>query len=313
MEANLESVQFVEALKHSRDGLHKSASEKATGILRKAVKHEAIFRNILTPVTKTSAELFPDQEHDFGFCREYMETVTHPAMSVPYGDTPISNLYYAKTFDVVFSPIITPENRKSEFELEHLAAQGVDIHKMVVEDQARSIYMQEDLGAFSTIYDACGPVGGVGISGLPQHFELTGGIRRETYPQVLQVLKRNNLNNGTVVMNNITASAFLAWGRDEWGGDTAQELAHEGLSGLQEKKLFGTRHLFTSNREVVPDGRIVLFAPANYLGRFYINKEMTLSVEKRRNYVTSWADEVIGMTLANVYAFAIVDVEIPTL
>jgi hypothetical protein len=64
------------------------------------------------------------------------------------------------------------------------------------------------------------------------------------------------LNNGVVLMNRRTAKRFLTWDRNEIGGDLAQTPVTEGLSGLQESKVFGVKMLFTVKINLGADGMV---------------------------------------------------------
>jgi hypothetical protein len=67
-------------------------------------------------------------------------------------------------------------------------------------------------------------------------------------------LKDFYLNNGVMLMDRRTAKRLLTSDRNEIGGDLAQTLVTESLSGLKGSKLFGVKMVFTMKINLVADG-----------------------------------------------------------
>ena len=109
-------------------------------------------------------------------------------------------------------------------------------------------------------------------------------------------------------MNRKTAKTFLTFDRSEVGGDLSQTLFTDGLSGLQEAKIFGVKHLFTIKRDIVPDNTIYLFAEPEYLGRFYTLQDPTMYVEKKKDILRFSARETLSVTFANLVGCGRIDI-----
>jgi hypothetical protein len=118
--------------------------------------------------------------------------------------------------------------------------------------------------------------------------------------KVLSLLEDQNLNNGVILMNRKTAKNFLTFNRSEIGGDLSQSLFTDGLSALQEAKIFGVKHLFTIKKDIIPDDVIYVFAEPEYLGRFYTLQEPTMYVEKKKDVLRFSARETLSVTFANL-------------
>lgn len=297
--------EFLVNLVESDDGHHKSASAASTDIIRKNIKEESILRRYHPLVMCDQSDLIPDLDSDEPLKREWMETDSLGAVSVPFGQNPEVEFFYQKKFDIKFNPLQSPQWEKNVFEL--MTCKGVDYSKLIIDNGLRYFHQLEDSIWLNTIYQIVGSVGGNGISGYPQHFAIPGGITRDSYKEVLNGLEDFSLNNGTVIMNRRTAKAFLGWGRDELGGDLSERLARKGLAGMEDNELFGVRHLFTIKRDLVPDGRVIVLADPNYFMRFYGLQDITMHVKKENYMVSSKAMEVIGMAFANVFGAVVYD------
>ncbi len=95
---------------------------------------------------------------------------------------------------------------------------------MITDNSLKDVQTEED-GKFIGMVDTIvGSTAGVGASGVQQNFNISGGITRDTYPELLNKLEDQNLNNGVVLMNRRTAKEFLKFDRSEIGGDLAQDL-----------------------------------------------------------------------------------------
>jgi hypothetical protein len=255
---------------------------------------------------------------------EDMEPLSKGAKSIPFGDTADSEQYYGNKFACVFNPITTPEWTK---DINELRTYRMDLRQVITDNSLKDIQTEEDGKFIAGCGSIVGPVAvggtapGVGLGGVQQNFECvpfaiaqgyndnstgTGAWswNRADYAKVLSVLENQNLNNGVFLMNRKTAKQFLTFDRSEIGGDLAQELFKEGLTALQEAKIFGVKHLFTIKRNLVPDNVIWLFAEPGFLGRFYTLSEVTLFVEKKKDILRSSARETISVTIANVLAVA---------
>jgi len=201
--------------------------------------------------------------------------------------------------------ITTPEFTK---DVNELRTYRMDLRKVITDNALRDIQLEEDAAFISAVNGIVGNAGSTGAAGFQQHtaFTKTGGstagtqISREDYVKVLSLLEDQNLNNGVVLMNRKTAKTFLTFDRSEIGGDLSQTLFTDGLSGLQEAKIFGVKHLFTIKKDLVPDDQIFIFAEPDYLGRFYTLQEPTMYVEKKKDVLRFSARETLSVAFANL-------------
>ncbi len=119
----------------------------------------------------------------------------------------------------------------------------------ITDNSLKDVQTEEDGQFIASIDTMVGTTTGVGTSGVQQNFNISGGITRDTYKEVLSKLEDLNLNNGIILMNRRTAKEFLGWNRSEIGGDLAQDLLKQDVTNA---------HL-QSRYDALPTGRLLYF------------------------------------------------------
>lgn len=293
------SKKLFDAINTAGDGFLKNASEAGTQMIRKRLRENGFTRLILPFKQVSDADLnyLPDTE--LPVIVEEMEPDSPGAKAIPFNDTADTAFYRGDKFVVYFCKITTAEFVKN---VDELRTYKNDLRQVVTDNALKDVHTEEDSRTINEVDSIVGSVGGVGASDLQQNFEISGGITRSNYKEVLNHLEDRELNNGLFLMNRHTAKEFLEWDRTEFGGDIAEKLALDGLTALTEAKIFGVRHAFTMKRGIVPDNVLYQFAEPNFLGRAYVLQDVTMYVEKKKDILRFSAHEKIGITFANVSA-----------
>ena len=292
---------LMDRITASGEGEVKEAAAAGTNMIRRRIREEGFARRIIPPQTVTNEDLDRVLEHDRPVIIEDMEPLSKGAKSIPFGDSADTQFYYGNKYACVFNPITTPEWTK---DINELRTYRMDLRQVITDNSLKDIQTEEDGRFMATIEDIVGTVNGVGASGVQQNFEINGGITRDTYVEVLSKLEDQNLNNGVFLMNRRTAKEFLKWDRTEIGGDLAQDLLKQGLTAFQEATISGVKHIFTIKREIVPDFTVYLFTEPGFFGKFYTLSDVTMYVEKKKDFLRFSAREVISVTIANVVGCA---------
>jgi hypothetical protein len=288
---------LMEKIVEASDGEVKSASAAGTNMIRRRIREEGFTRRIIPPQTVTNDDLDRVIDHDRPVIIEDMEPLSRGAKSIPFGDSADTQFYYGNKYACVFNPITTPEWTK---DINELRTYRMDLRQVITDNSLKDMQTSED-GTFLAMCDTIvGSTSGVGAAGVQQNFNISGGITRDTYVEVLSKLEDQNLNNGIFLMNRRTAKEFLKFNRSEIGGDLAQDLFKQGLTALQEATIFGAKHIFTIKRDLVPDFVVYLFTEPGFLGKFYTLQEVTMYVEKKKDILRFSARETISVTVANV-------------
>lgn len=288
---------LMEQIVASADGEVKSASAAGTNMIRRRIREEGFTRRIIPPQTVTNDDLDRVLEHDRPVIIEDMEPLSRGAKSIPFGDTADTQFYYGNKYACVFNPITTPEWTK---DINELRTYRMDLRQVITDNSLKDMQTEED-GKFIAMIDTIvGSTSGVGAAGVQQNFNISGGVTRDTYVEVLSKLEDQNLNNGIFLMNRRTAKEFLKFNRSEIGGDLAQDLFKQGLTALQEATIFGCKHIFTIKRDLVPDFVVYLFTEPGFFGKFYTLQEVTMYVEKKKDILRFSARETLSVTVANL-------------
>jgi len=291
------SKKLFDAINGAGDGFLKNASEAGTQMIRRRLRENGFTRLILPFRQVSDADLnyLPDTE--LPVIVEEMEPDSPGAKAIPFNDTADTAFYRGDKFVVYFCKITTPEFVKN---VDELRTYKNDLRQVITDNSLKDIHTEEDSRTINEVDTIVGSPSGVGAADVQQNFEISGGITRSNYKEVLNHLEDRELNNGLFLMNRHTAKEFLEWDRSEFGGDIAEKLALDGLSALTEAKIFGVRHAFTMKRAIVPDNVLYQFTEPNFLGRAYVLQDVTMYVEKKKDILRFSAHEKIGVTFANV-------------
>jgi hypothetical protein len=293
--------ELLEAIQEAPEGLLKNASTASSNMIRRKIRENGFARSIIPPKPVGNEDLDRLTDTDLPAIIEDMEPRSPGAKSLSFDDTADTAFYRGDKFVVYFDKITTPEFTKN---VNELRTYKMDLRAVITDNALKDMQRTEDSRFIKGVDRIVGLTSGVGLSGRQQNFNITGGLTRDTYKEALSVLEDADLNNGVFLMNRKTAKAFLGWTRDEIGGDLAQDLFTDGLSALKEAKIHGVRHLFTIKRDLVPDNVVYLFTEPDYLGRWYSLQDTTMYVEKKKDILRFSANEVLGVSIANVAGVA---------
>ncbi len=293
--------ELVTALNEAPEGNCKNASALSGSVIRRRIRENGFQRRILPFKDVKQSDLTTSLTSELPHIVEEMESDQAGAASVNFNDTPDTAFFRGEKFAIYFHLIITPEFTKNVFELMTYKS---DVKEITTANMLKDIHTREDTYFTKMVDRIIGTTSGVGASGYQQNFEILGRITRDAYVEQLNHLEDRDLNNGVFVMNRRTAKEFLKWGRDEVGGDQAQDLLNDGLEALTSFTFFKIPHVATIKRTLIPDQAVYKFAEPGYLGRAYCLQDITTFVKKEKNVLRMYAQECIGVTIANVSAVA---------
>jgi len=226
--------QLLDALASAQDGHMKNASESSSRMVRRRIRENGFGRLILPFKPATDADLARLPDTELPVIIEEMEPESVGAKAISFNDTADTAFYRGDKFVVYFAKIVSPEFTKN---VDELRTYRSDLRGVITDNALKDMHTEEDSRFIKTIDRIVGNVGGTGEAGVAQNFEVNSLIRRSNYGDIQNYLEDRNLNNSVYLMNRKTSKAFLKWGRDELGGDTAEQIAKEGLSALSEAKI----------------------------------------------------------------------------
>ena len=283
-------------------GSIKEAADASTSFIRRRLREDGFFRKVLPPQPLGNQDLDRVLTHDKPVRIEDFEPNAVAAKSIPFGEIADMDYFYGPKFLVPFARIVTPEETK---DIDELRTYRMDLRRILMDNMLKDMMTEEDGQFISAVDSIVGAENStVAATGRIQHVGVNTGITRSSYKEVLKVLENAKLNNGTILMNRLTAKEFLGFDRTAIGGDLAERIFTDGLSALTEARIFGVRHLFTIKTELVPNNVVYAFAEPQYLGKLYTLQDCVVNLEKKKYFIKFSAYETIGSAIGNVAAVA---------
>jgi hypothetical protein len=142
-------------------------------------------------------------------------------------------------------------------------------------------------------------------SGKFRNYQLTdaNGISRETLVEILKVqpATQSRIETQTVLVNNLTIKDVLKFGRDEMGGDLAEEVL---LNGWTERTFLGCRWIVTIKRDLVANNTFYLFAEPKFMGRHFLLEDTTMWMRKEAFLLEWFCYQNAGLSIGNLNSVA---------
>lgn len=310
--------QLIEAATSGDDTeFSKKASAIGTGIIRRRLKESGFMRRIqpLSPVPDSKLQNTSnlDTNDEDLLVIDDIEPDQPGAVCVPFNATSTSHYYRGHRFATGFYKIATPEFVKNVHELR--LSKSIDLTKFTVDNALKDMETVEDERYISMVDTIVGDSdGGTGQAGYQQNFDYTGASAdvpasgevvlhdRANHTRYLRShLENRALNNGIWLLNRRTFSEYGIADHDSWGGPGAEAVRREGPAALSESQ-WGIPHLRTIKNGLIADGEVYQFAEPGYLGVGYYLKEPTLYTKRDKDILRSYAEEIIGVSIANLAA-----------
>jgi len=283
----------------------KQAADTVSEFTRVKMREDGFWRKILPPLTITNDELDRQVDTDKPVRVVDKEPDSPAAISIPFGTLPINEYILGPRYRVMFDRIVTPRFTK---DVDELRTYDMDIRQVLSDNAIKDMLAEEDGKAILAVNTlllgqniAIPTVGNVALWRT-----ISGGITRETFAEALKTLPRTamHLEASTVLINNVSIKDVYKWGRDEIGGDLAEEILQNGFA---ERNLMGCRVLITIKRDLVADNTIFMFAEPMKLGKFFTLEDTTMYIDRKAYMLEFFAYETIGSSIGNIAAMGRVD------
>jgi hypothetical protein len=204
----------------------------------------------------------------------------------------------------MFDRIVTPRFTK---DVDELRTWVMDIRQVLSDNAIKDMLAEED-GKFITAVNSAlvGADTVVPASGVPQWVTIAGGITRDTLQDAFKVMPKTpwHLEVHTVLINNVTIREIFKWGRDEMGGDFAQDIVKNGWS---EQEFMNARWIITIKRDLVPDDTIYGFSDPKFIGKSFLLEDTTMYIKTGGLPLEFFAYETTGGTIGHTGGLMRVD------
>lgn len=280
----------------------KQAAQDASDIfIMTKLRENSFAERIIPPTTVTKKDFVYHLGEDL-FVYNEMETNTYGCATVDFAGGTVQAPYRGLKFTTLIATATTPEYIKNQDEL-------VTYKKDPREITCHHAVNELDNISDSTLIHACDVYGGAtpnaantAVTNLdfPLYTAQTDAMSRETFVDFTKFIKGRRLPQGIVLMNELLASDFAKWNRNEVGGDLAEKMLREGSKPLVDGTVLGTSVLRTIKYDIVPDNVVYAFTTPDHLGVFYEYMPPTLSVSKEKDMLKFSARRKFGMSIANL-------------
>jgi len=291
------------------NGQKKQAGDAASDYIRDKLREESFLENILPPIPVGNNDLDIQVDTDKPAIVQFKEPGSPGAVTLPFGQLPYNEYIHGPRFRVVFDRIVSP---KFVADVDTLRTYtDIDIRQVLSDNSIKDMGAEQDakfLGAVNYLLSngtfAAGAT--VTATGVVQWQNITGGITRETISQAKTVMMKtpSRFAPSKALLNMITFTAFEAWGRDEVGGDLAEEIF---INGITERRIGGVDYIVTIKTDLVPDNVIYWFSAPKNLGKFMVLEDSTMYIDKKAYFIEFFCYKTIGGTIANVAGVARTD------
>jgi len=279
---------LINGLTSNDEGLKKQAKEGVDDWLRLRIREDGFARRIIPPIPVTPADLDRQVDTPKPVIVKDMEPNSAGAYTVPY----IMGPRYRVMFDRILS-------RRYNSDVNNLLTYDMDIRQILNDFLLKDIMAEEDR-KFMVVADSIVGTQNAVNATLGSSLNITvGPLSRASLSHAKKGLPSTNrhLNPSVGLINNITIWDICALGRDDIGGDLAEELF---VNGFAERTIMGLKWAITIKTDLVADDELYQFAEPKYTGDFFVLDDVTISTKHEDYFLEFFAYECIGATIMNI-------------
>lgn len=286
-------------------GMEKQAEDTLNRYTKTTMRETGVLRKIIPLQKLTNDQL--DRQYDTPIpAKVFDKEMGMPAaISVPLNDQPINYYIEGPRYRVTPSRTLSP---RFTVDVDELRTWEMDIRQVISDNALKDMMTEEDQKFFTAVNSALLGQDTVipSAGGVALWQGISGGIDRDTWNDALTVMKKTSfaLSPHTVVINFVTIHELMKQGRDEMGGDYAQDIAKKGWASTE---YMGTNLIVTIKRSLVPDNTIFLFADPDFIGKHCAIEDTTMYIKREAFMLEFFAYQTTGCTIAHIGGIARVD------
>jgi len=313
-ETRMINETLVAGLTSGDNFLQKEAIDGLNDYLRVTMREDGFARRLCPPVNITAADLDRQVDTAKPVVVRDKEPNSPVAYSVPFGTTPMNHYIKGPRYRIMFDRILS---RRFNADVNTLLTYDMDIRQILNDYILKDIMGEEDRKYIGLTDWICG-AGGRTVAAGPVLINQTdpstgsskwvsgGTIDREGLANMMKGLPSSirHLNPSTALVNNITVWDVVALGREQIGGNLAEELF---VNGFAERIIMGIPWVITIKTDLVATNSIYQYTEPKYLGDFLILDDITVSTKNENYMIEFFGYESIGATIANDAAVCRVD------
>lgn len=297
-------------------GAIKEAADAASEFTRVYMREESYTDKIIPAQLIGNDELDRQVDTDKPVKIIDREPNSPASVSVPFGQLPFNRYIRGPRYRVMFSRIASPRFTK---DVDELRTYDMDIRQVLSDNSIKDMAAEKD-GKFTAVCDAIvgsalyatitGPESGNGLavgtptnvmSGKSRNYVLvdSNGITRETLVEMLKIqpATASRLETQTILTNNLTIKDVLKFGRDEMGGDLAEEVL---LNGWSERTFLNCRWIITIKRDLVANNTFYGYTEPKFMGKHFLLEDTTMWMKKEAFLLEWFCYQNAGLSIGNI-------------
>jgi hypothetical protein len=264
-------------------GMTKEAGAVMSAFVRQKLREDGFTRKILKPVAITASELDRQLTEEPTIIVE--KEIDSVAANMPFLGRGALRYFTGARYPVTFQKIESDTFVKSKFEL---ATYRTDIRTILQENSVKDLQEQEDKNFYNNADLIANSNGNVVTT--------TGGFSIANLMKGVKKMTSNKLPVGCILMTHSMYADLLIQPATVVGSNKAGAF----LTGEESlNNFFGYKIITTNKSDILPDNKVMIFAPEDYLGQFYSLQEPTVFLKTEADQISFRTYEAIGAGIGN--------------
>ena len=287
------NVQFLNQsfLDKIENGMTKEAGVAMSAFVRQKLREDGFARKIFEPTMITSAELDRQiTEEPTVIVEKEPDSV---AANIPFVGRSEPRYFKSNRYPVTFGKIESERFIKSKFEL---MTSRVDLRQVLQENSLKDLQKQEDTNFYHGVMSVAQAAGNT--------YTIGGGLTVPNLTTAVKYLLQKQLPVGGILMTQSMYADLMKQPATQIGSPAASEL-FRGQANLDN--FFGNRIITTNKNDILPDNRVMIFAPPAYLGQFYVLQDATAFIKTEADMIEFQLYESVALGLGNVNGVVVCD------
>lgn len=272
-------------------GMEKEASVAASAFVRQKLREDGFTRKIMEPSMVTAADLDRQLTDEPAIIVE--KEPDSVAASMGFKGRAELRYFKGERYAVTFHKVESNEFKKSKFEL---ATYRTDIRTVLQENSVKDIQKVEDVSFYENVV-------AMATANSNVH-TISGGFNMPNFQAGIKKLLAKQLPVGKILMTQEMYADFLAQPATQIGSDAASAL-FMGQTGLATP--YGNQIIVTNKNDILPNNRMIVFAPTQYLGQMYILQDAMVYLKTEADLLSFKTYESIGVGIGNVNGAVVID------
>lgn len=267
-------------------------AEAGAAYIRDILRETSFARKILPPSQVSRGELQRSTEHE-GVSRIVDTEPGSRAFAINWRSQAPGRWIYSRRVEFFFFTITTEKYEKTEQELISYEA---PIAKIIEQNAIKDMQTVEDEKFIQSAEAA------VTLSGKQQIKVGASPLEKRDLSNAFKMLDSDKQKVETILMTSTLFNDILGLEFSDIGSKVAGEIISNGWA---YNNLLGHKLITTIKDDLIPNNEVWLFAPPDFLGKFFILNNPKFWIDKEANIVRFQAWEDIALGIKNSRAVAV--------